>query len=295
MNALHVDSVQKSATARGTRRKASAQKRAGTQSIERAASILREVALRGRSGWSLSELAEHCRLDKTTTHRIVACLKRERLLQQNPGDRHYLPGPLLFELGISVPHYRNFIERSQRSLTRISREVMGVTSLIVRSGYEGVFAAQGGQGRYPAFAQVGKRAPLASLVGGVAILLTLSDEEARHVIAHNFKQIAQVGDERIPGYERLIERSRNAGFAITQGESYRGLNAVAVPVVPRFGPALGALSAGGAQAEFPLSRLRDIRNLLQEEADAIARDTTLYMQSNGVYADALEGNGRDLY
>ena len=295
MTPLHVDTAQRSASGRGTRRKGNAQRRAGTQSIERAAIILREVALRGRAGWSLSELAEHCGLDKATTHRIVSCLKRERLLQQNPGDRHYLPGPLLFELGMSVPHYRNFIERCQRSLTRISREAMGVTSLIVRSGYEGVFAAQGGQGRYPAFAQVGKRAPLASLVGGVAVLLTLPEEEARHIIAHNFKQIAHMGDVRIAGYERLMERSRSAGYAITQGESYRGLNAVAVAVTPRIGPTLGALSAGGAQAEFPVSRLREIRQLLQEEANAIARDTTLYMQSSGVYAGGLEAADRDLY
>ncbi len=46
-------------------------------------------------------------------------------------------------------------------------------------------------------------------MGTLEILLTLPDDEARHVIAHNFKQIAQVGDERIPGYERLIERCRN--------------------------------------------------------------------------------------
>ncbi len=289
MSQVQVDSATKAEGSRSMRRKingkTNVRMRAGTQSIERAATILREVALRGRAGWSLSELAEHCGLDKTTTHRIVACLKRERLLQQSAGDRHYLPGPLLFELGISVPHYRNLIDRCQRSLIRISREVMGVTSLIVRSGYEGVFAAQGGQGRFPAFAQVGKRAPLSSLVGGVAILLTLDEDEARHVIAHNFKQIALMGDERMRGYERLIERSRSVGYAITQGESFRGLNAVAVAVVPEGGPALGALSAGGAQADFPMSRLRSIRLLLQEEAGAIARDTTIYMHRNGSYGE----------
>jgi DNA-binding IclR family transcriptional regulator len=58
----------------------------GTQSIERAVALLKELSARGTFGWRLSDLAAHCNLDKGTAHRILNCLQRERLVQQRgPG------------------------------------------------------------------------------------------------------------------------------------------------------------------------------------------------------------------
>ena len=75
--------------------------RSGTQSIERAVRVLTEVTARSRFGWRPTDLAARCGLDRGTTHRILACLVRERLVQQRAVDGHYLPGPLLFELALS--------------------------------------------------------------------------------------------------------------------------------------------------------------------------------------------------
>ena len=60
--------------------------------------LLREVASRGSSGWRLTDLAAHCGLDKATAYRMLRCLEEERLVKRRASDRHYLPGPLLFEL-----------------------------------------------------------------------------------------------------------------------------------------------------------------------------------------------------
>src|SRR5689334_14778147 len=76
--------------------------RSGTQAIERAMVILREIANRGHLGWQLSELAPRCGLSKTTTHRLLTCLVRERMVRQAPGGHLYLPGPMLFELGLAA-------------------------------------------------------------------------------------------------------------------------------------------------------------------------------------------------
>ena len=61
--------------------------RAGTQSLERGARLLRELAARGTLGWRVSDLARRCDLDKGTTHRILACFVRERLVRQRADRR----------------------------------------------------------------------------------------------------------------------------------------------------------------------------------------------------------------
>src|SRR5919106_3409986 len=74
----------------------------GTQTVGRAVSLLREVAARGSFGWRLTDLAAHCGLDKATAYRMLKCLEEERLVKRRASDRHYLPGPLLFELGLTL-------------------------------------------------------------------------------------------------------------------------------------------------------------------------------------------------
>ena len=49
--------------------------RAGTQSIERAVRVMKELVARGSVGWRLLDLAERCELEHATTHRLLATLQ----------------------------------------------------------------------------------------------------------------------------------------------------------------------------------------------------------------------------
>ncbi|QYY34008.1 helix-turn-helix domain-containing protein (plasmid) [Cupriavidus pinatubonensis] len=55
--------------------------RSGTQSIQRAVLILRELASRDMAGWALHDLAARCGLDRATVHRIFKCLIGDGLVQ----------------------------------------------------------------------------------------------------------------------------------------------------------------------------------------------------------------------
>src|SRR5688572_16452138 len=114
--------------------------RRGTQSIERTVVILRELAARGAIGWRLSDLATSCELDRGTTHRILGCLLRERLVRQRGTDRRYVPGPLLFELGLSVPALSEFQSACSPAVARLAKRLGGVALLYLRSGSEFVCA-----------------------------------------------------------------------------------------------------------------------------------------------------------
>ena len=61
----------------------------GTQSIERAVTLLRVLATREHFGWGLTELATTCQLNKATTHRILARLQRERLVHTHEGGHTF--------------------------------------------------------------------------------------------------------------------------------------------------------------------------------------------------------------
>src|SRR5688500_12829590 len=104
----------------------------GTQSSERAVVLLKELSARGTFGWRLSDLAAHCNLDKGTARRILSCLQHERLVQRRESDRHYLPGPLLFELSLTLAPLAEFQAACQPPLARVARRTPAVASLSPR-------------------------------------------------------------------------------------------------------------------------------------------------------------------
>ena len=216
----------------------------GTQSIERAVALLKELSARGTFGWRLSDLAAHCNLDKGTAHRILNCLQRERLVQQRESDRHYLPGPLLFELSLTLPPLAEFQAACQAPLGRVARRTRGVAFLYLRSGGDFVCAAREGTTPLKGLSiHVGTRRPLVSASGGVAILLALPEEESRRIIAENMKRLARFGELRAKSIEKMIRRSREHGFGINLGDVVPGIHSFGIAIQDAKGACLAAFVA----------------------------------------------------
>ena len=242
----------------------------GTQSIARAATLLRAVAARPQQGWRLTDLAAHCGFDKGSAHRMLAGLVHERMITQRSSDRHYLPGPLLFELSLGVTQLDELRARALPVLLRIARTAPGVAFLYLLSGEEFVCAARVGPSTLKGLSiEVGTRRPLVVAAGGVALLLALPAPEQRAVIAANLRQIASWGAARRRAVEAMLRRSRRAGYALNLADVVPGIHSIAVPVLDSAGRSFAALSVSGAAAALPRPRFAEIAALLRREALAL--------------------------
>ena len=247
-----------------------APRRSGTQSIERAAMLLREVAAHGNFGWRATDLAVQCGLDRATTQRMLACLARERLVQQRDRDRRYLPGPLLFELGLSVPGLGAFQAACRGQVARASSRIGGVASLYLRSGEEFVCAVRAGTTGIRALSsEVGTRRPLAMSAGGVAILVALPAAEMRALIQRGLARVANQGGIRAKSVERMVRASLARGYGVNIGFVVPGVNAFAVVLRTRQGTPVGSLAVAGSADELPASSVDAIVDALRVEAAAI--------------------------
>ncbi|ROZ68775.1 IclR family transcriptional regulator [Ramlibacter sp. WS9] len=241
----------------------------GTQSLIRGIKLLRVLATRGELGWRLSDLAAACNLDKGTAHRMLSALVEERLVQQRTGDRRYLPGPLLYELGLSLPGQHDFQAAAEVHLAALARRMRGTTLLLMRSGNEYVCSVRAGPSRVPGLmVEKGTRRPLFTSVGGVAILQTLSADEAEDVLRNNVDQeVAKRGDARLAALEKMRKRSARHGFGINLGDIVGGLHAFAVPVHGPDGKGFSALCLVGTSEGFPEEQLA----VIHEELENVAR------------------------
>ena len=248
-------------------------KRHGTRSIERAVRVLKTVALRGRFGWGLRDLAGRCELDEGTTHRILACLTRERLVQQRRRDRHYLPGPLCFELGLSLPAHAAFQAACRAPLTRISNRFAGLSFLYLRSDTDLVCAGRAGDPVYHGLSMdIGTRRPLISSAGGVAILIALPEDEAGSIVAENVKQLGGMDNPTVRALQRMLTRSQTLGFSFNQSETARGIHAFGIPIRDAEGTPFASITVVASAAAFPAARGPEIVAGLAEAGQRIERE-----------------------
>ena len=245
----------------------------GTQSISRAMTLVRAVSTRPQLGWRLTDLAAHCGLDKGTAHRMLAGLARERLVQQRIGDRHYVPGPLLYELGLAVPHWSAFQAAVTPGLTRLARRTGAVVFLYLLSGEEFVCAARVGSTLLKGLSiEVGTRRPLAVSAMGAAMLLALPAREQTAITKANLKQTEPFGAARLNGVKRMLRRSQRYGYGINLADVVPGIHAFGVPVFNAAGEVFAAIGMAAAAQDFPRTRLGEVEEMLRAEAARIERE-----------------------
>ena len=247
--------------------------RHGTQTIERAVLVLKELTARGSIGWRLSDLAATCQLDRGTTHRIVACLIRERLARQRASDRRYVPGPLVFELGLSLPQLSAFQAACAAPLARVAKRLNGEALLYLRSGADFVCAGRAGASQLKALTiELGTRRPLIVSAGGLALLVALPKDEARAVIEENLTRVVRFGEARIRSLKRVIRRSQSCGYGVSESDIVPGVSAFGVPIRNARGDAFASISIVGSSESFPSSRAPEVIETLEREGRLIERE-----------------------
>lgn len=245
--------------------------RTGTQSLGRGIKLMRMIATRPDFGWRLSDLAAACKQDKGTVHRMLACLVEERLVVQRAADRRYLPGPLMYELGLALPSRVKFQRKAETLLHAFARRMGGISLLLMRSGTEYVCSVRTGTLQLSGLmVQVGTRRPLFTSVGGVAIIQTLPPEEAREVLLSNVAQeISGHGTQRLQALQKMQERSDHHGWGVNLGDVVQGVHALGVPLRDARGDAFAAVCLIGTPELYGESRLPELRVALQGVASAL--------------------------
>ena len=248
--------------------------RSGTQSLSRGIKLIRMIAARPDFGWRLSDLAAACQQDKATVHRMLACLIEERLVEQRVSDRHYLPGPLMYELGFALPQREQFQRRAETTVRSFARRLAGISLLLLRSGNEYVCTVRAGNLPLSGLmVHAGTRRPLFTSVGGVAILQTRPEDEVRAVLLDNVAQeIARRGTGRLEALQRMRERSDRHGFGVNLSDVVSGVHALAVPVLDSREEAFAALCLIGTAELYGEERLDELHHELLDTAALLTVD-----------------------
>lgn len=246
--------------------------RAGVQSLDRAFTILETMADAG-GVIGLSQLAAKADLPLATIHRLVRTLVDLGYVRQDR-SRQYSLGPRLMRLADASTKRLGALARQH--MTSVVDALGESVNLAVLDGDEIVYVAQvqPSENFMRMFTEVGRRAQPHTTGVGKAILATQPDSDVldllrRTGMARRTERTLDTPADFLADLERIRER----GYAIDDGEQELGVRCVAV-VVPD-APRPMAVSMSG-----PLTRVTDemvaaAAPILREAAARIGSELSL--------------------
>lgn len=241
----------------------------GTQSVARAAQLLRMVTSAGMEGMPVAELARRAELTRPTAHRLLAALRQEGLVDQDDGTGRWMPGPELYLMGA--------VAASRYDITGIARDI--VRSLAVRTEESAFLSVRRGdetvclmreEGSFPIRSFVlseGVRFPLGVASAGLAILAFLPPHDVDAYLERHPELAEDWGSSH--GETRLRARLRDTherGYAVNPGLIVEGSWGLGAAVFTREGHPQWALSLTGVQFRFGPDRLPELGRTLLAHA-----------------------------
>ena len=241
--------------------------RTGTQSIQRAALLVRLIASRSAPGSRLAEVVHHSRLQRSTVRRMLKCLIEEGLVRQDAETRRYALGPLVFELGLAAAPQFNLIDLCRPALARLADATGDTVFLTARSGYDSVCIDRR-EGSYPIKAltlEVGTRRPLGAGAGGLALLMPLPDAEVDAIVSANAVRLRGYNNLTVPALSGMLKRARELGYALNDNHITPGATSIGLPLLSRYGHPFAAISVGAISSRMDAERQRKVAALLRRE------------------------------
>jgi len=239
----------------------------GTQTLHRAASIVRLVASRNRPGMRLTDVVKFSGLQRPTAHRILKGLIAEGLLAQDQESRLYSLGPLVFELGLAAAPHFNLCDICRPSLQRIADKTEDTVFLSVRSGHDSVCIDRK-EGSFPIKTltlDVGERRPLGAGASGVAMLMPLPDEAVQEIVRANAIRLVGYYNLTVPALLEALEHSRSLGYAWNDAHLADGAATLGLPIINRYGHPFASITVGAIISRMTVARRTEIVSVLREE------------------------------
>jgi DNA-binding IclR family transcriptional regulator len=244
----------------------------GVQSIERAFSILEEIA-RSREGISLAKLSNRVGLHNSTTFHLVKTMVALGYVRQLK-DKRYRVGRPLFVLAANALDDVEMVSLAMPVLEDLSRETGEAGHFAVRMGDAVVVSARtGGSGAFQLTDRVGVVRPAHCTALGKIILAALRPEQFELFIARDdLKAYTAKSITDGAALRREIDVVRRAGIAFDDGEFDPELRCVAVPVRDFRGRLVGAIGISGPVGRLSIQALQGHARLVEAAAARLSAE-----------------------
>lgn len=248
-----------------------------SQSLVRGLVIL-EAFTPVRQVQGISEIADRLGMSRSTAHRYMLTLTALGYLEQ-ARDRRYRLGLRVLDLGMSALSSSDLGERAESHLADLRKRTGYTASMAILDGAEIVYVGRArsfkrGQHEIDHNVRVGSRAPAYCTAMGKLLLASMPrslQDEVVYEIALKRRAANTITTKKALRAE--LERVREDGVAVNDGELYDGLIAIAAGVRDASGEVVAAVSLAAHVSMISLEEMVDaLTPHLASTADQISAE-----------------------
>ena len=243
---------------------------AGTQSVRRAVTMLAAFTDE-RPSWSVSDLADHIALNRTTVYRLLRALEHAEYVHRDPATDTYRLGSGLIALGgraqranpvrsVALPELEALAAQSGETATL---EIVQGGEMVIIEEIPGEFVTSGSQ-------HIGSRWPVYATSTGKAILAHLPPVELESMLAEPLEPLTEKTITSAGVLRECLTEIRRAGYAVAAEELELGFVAVGAPVLDAAGRPAAAISLGGTQTRLTAERIPHVGGEVRAAANRIS-------------------------
>ena len=236
----------------------------GTQSLRRGLSILGLLSEHHQDGLRLTDITEQLQLERSTAHRLLACLCEEQFVEKGVSSKRYHLGFRAMHMGYAVSSRLPLVERYRPVMQRLARISGDNVFLVARQGDFGVCLHRE-EGSFPVkitTTVVGGTRPLGIGAAGLALLATYKEDAISKVWNCHQSAFEHVGLS-LAKLLKSIKVTRKHGYAETINIITNGISAVGA-VIPGADKMYAAISIGGISQRLPAKRRAELGALLKD-------------------------------
>lgn len=250
---------------------AASKKSGGSQSIDRALTLLSLIAEKGDSEVQMPVLTQETGLSRPTVRRILLALIRFGYVEQ-VADGGYILGPECLVLGVTAARRHNLLDASMDSLILLADETGDSSFVSVRRGSHSVCLHRE-EGDFPIRTHVlqpGARHPLGVGAGAMAILASMPEAEVQDAL----EATREERSEKFPRFDDAFMNTelaiaREKGWSLNPGMYVANSWAIGAPINSPTGVVLGSISIAAIDSRMSPDRQIILAKMLADEAAKI--------------------------
>jgi DNA-binding IclR family transcriptional regulator len=243
----------------------------GTKSVDRALTVLLEVAARGARGMTLSECAAILGYSKATTHRLLQTLTRREFLRLDEERGTFTLGVTNLRLGIEFLESLDLRQEALPTLRELA-DTTGETAHLGRlSGTSVVYIEKVESSQaVRMYSRVGDTMPAYSTGVGKAILAFLDPDEVGSHLPESLPRRAANTITDAADLRAELRRTRERGYSFDDVENEDGIRCTGAPVFDHTGRVQAAISVAGPASRMTRQRLDELGPIVRAHADRIS-------------------------
>ena len=244
----------------------------------------------GNPRLSLSQIAGQLNLPKSTIHRHLATLENKHFINREQATGMYHLGLRFVEMAALILQEAGFQRWTQPYLERLSAEYGETVDLAVLDGTHVIYlqVIESSQ-RVKIAAAVGQRLPAYCTASGKAFLAFLPEEQVREILPERMIRYSENTRVSLPELYEDLRATRERGFAISEQEYEKDINAGAAPILDASGYPVAVIAVAGPSYRLSHEQMSVLGKSIRKTTEAIAREGGLAILSTIISNTATPG------